>query len=85
MHDLYTKAEQLAGRPVEVEKTKDGKYIVLFMVLGQSPPPKCDTEQEALEKFIEWLALRAVAISALPVIDTEEENRPAPKDGAGEF
>lgn len=85
MRELYDRAEQLAGRPVEVEKTKDGKYIVLFMALGHSPPPKGDTEKEALEEFVSWLSIKAASKSSLPEIDDEEENRPAPKDSAGEF
>ena len=84
MHELYSKAVQLAGRSIEIEKTKDGKYIVVFMVLGHSPPPKGDTEKEALEKFIEWSAIRTVVISALPPVDAAD-HRPPPKDDVSEF
>lgn len=55
IEELKAKAESLAMRPVEVEQTLDGKYIVLFMRFMHSPPPKGDTEQEALEKFIEYM------------------------------
>jgi len=50
--DLQARADELAGRPVEVEQTKDGKYIVLFMQFSQPPPPKGDTPEEALTGFI---------------------------------
>ena len=88
MQKLYEKAAELAGRTVEVEKTKDGKYIVLFLVLGASPPPKGDTEQEALEKFIEWGKDMPAHLSSLPEVDLHDDadsNRPAPKDNLDEF
>lgn len=55
---LLARAAELAGRDIEVEKTKDGKYIVLFMSMTESPPPKGATVNEALEKFIEWAEAR---------------------------
>ena len=87
MIELYKKASDLAGRTVEVEKTRDGKYIVLFMVLGKSPPPKGDTEQEALERFLEWGKDMPSHLSALPEVDLHdsEDHRPAPKDDVSEF
>lgn len=56
--ELYVQAEKLTGRPVEVEKTRDGKYIVLYMNLMSTPPPKADTEDDALTRFIEWYQVR---------------------------
>lgn len=52
---LYEKAEKLAGRPVEVEKTKDGKYIVMWMSFSSFPPPKGGCTEDALELFIEYM------------------------------
>lgn len=49
---LYDKAEELAGRPVEVETLKDGQLIVLWMRFETSPPTPAATEKEALENFI---------------------------------
>jgi hypothetical protein len=57
-NQYQAKANELAGRPIEVEKTKDGKYIAIFMVFNESPPPKGDTEEEALKGFIEWYQKR---------------------------
>lgn len=54
MEELTKVASELLGRDVEVEKTRDGKYVVLFMSLTFPPPPKGDTAEEALGKFIEW-------------------------------
>ena len=48
-------AEQFLGREIEVEKTKDGKYIVLWINFNSSPPPKGDTEDEAIENFLKWI------------------------------
>jgi hypothetical protein len=71
LEELYAKAEQLAGRPVEVDQTKDGKFIVLWMSFGRSPPPKADTEVLALEGFIEMME-RVKPGSEVPEEDTEE-------------
>lgn len=51
---LKKRAEDMAGRPIEVEQLPDGKFIVMFMNFDQNPPPKGDTEAEALKKFIEY-------------------------------
>lgn len=51
---LKKRASELAGREVEVEQTKHGKYIVLWMRFEQSPPPVGDTEDEALQGFIDY-------------------------------
>ena len=58
MEELLKAAADLAGREVEVEKLKDGKYVVLFMSLTENPPPKADTEEEALVAFIKWAETR---------------------------
>ena len=55
MEKLLKKAEELAGRPIEVTKTSDGKHIVLWMRFGASPPPKEDTPEQALRSFIDML------------------------------
>lgn len=67
LSDLVFEAEALIGRPVELLKTKDGKFIVDFMSLTEAPPPKGDNEKEALRGFIEWCKLRPKKI--LPEID----------------
>lgn len=61
---LLERASSLAGRPVEVEQTTDGKYIVLWMSLSYPPPPKGATEEEALQLFIDHM-------SKLPKEDTD--------------
>ena len=80
METLYKEAADLACRSVEVEKTTDGQYIVLFLVMGQSPPPKGKTEKEALEVFIAWAKARPIV--DLPEVDL---HRPDPRDTASEF
>jgi hypothetical protein len=49
------KAEAIVGRPIEVEKTKDGKHIVVWINFNSAPPPKGDTEEEAIENFLNWI------------------------------
>jgi len=51
--ELYTKAAELAGRPVEVEKLTDGQFIALWMCFDVSPPKPAPTEEEALQNFID--------------------------------
>lgn len=72
MKQLAEKASALIGRDVEVERTKDGKYIVLFMSLSASPPPKGNTPEEALSKFIEWF--EASKVEVLPDLDILEDD-----------
>jgi hypothetical protein len=75
MEELYKRAAELAGRDVEVETTKDGKHIVLYMVFNQSPPPKGNSERDALEKFIEWAEKQPPKVLPevdLPVSDESE-------------
>ena len=55
---LLVAASFLANRSVEVEKTTDGKYIVLYMRFEKSPPPKEDTSIEALRSFIRMMLQR---------------------------
>lgn len=50
--ELYREAGDLAGRPVEVVGTKDRKYIVEWFSFGEPPPPKGNSEEEALSLFI---------------------------------
>jgi len=75
MKQLLEKASTILGRDAEVEKTKDGKYIVLFMSLTTSPPPKGDTPEEALEKFISWY--EDLNIEVAPNLDVlDEDDKP---------
>lgn len=52
---LYKRAEELAGRAVEVEKTAHGKYAVLWFNFSSTPSAPADTEEGALNNFIEKL------------------------------
>lgn len=85
MLDLYAKVAELVGRPVEVERTKDGKYIVLFMALGFPPPPKGDDEKGALEAFLSWAEGIPGLFAALSEADLHDDTRPMPKDDVSEF
>lgn len=53
MEPLLEKATALAGRPVEVVKTKTNEYMVEWFDFN-GPPPRGKTETEALEKFIAY-------------------------------
>ena len=55
LKSIYDEAEKLAGRPVEVVKTKDNKYVVEWFAFGKPPPPKADCPEDALCKFIQHL------------------------------
>lgn len=70
---LYTEAARLAGRPVEVEETTDGKFIVLWLHFQASPPPKADTEAKALAGFIAMMLQRKGTDDNLPEVDTKED------------
>lgn len=72
MEELLKRASEAIGREVEVEKLKDGKYIVLFMSLTESPPPKADTPEEALENFIEWAQTRPKR--ELPEVEVDDRS-----------
>ena len=45
----------LLGYDVETEQTVDGKFVVLYMNFNSKPPPKGDTEEEALTNFLTWV------------------------------
>jgi hypothetical protein len=62
--ELVKEAEILAGRPVEVEKLRDGRFVVLWMCFDVPPPTPGSTREEALKNFIE-------KIRALPVLPAE--------------
>ena len=47
--------ESAVGREIEVEKTSDGKFIVVWINFNSAPPPKGDTEDEAIENFLKWI------------------------------
>lgn len=66
MEELLKIASDLAGREVEVEQTMDGKFVVLWMQFGASPPPKGDTKEEALKNFIEYMKGRKNDRSDIP-------------------
>jgi len=83
MKELYAQAAELAGREVEVVPTRGGQKVVLFLVMGISPPPTGCDEKEALEKFISWAKERPIA--DLPEVDLHDDMRPLPKDSEGEF
>jgi hypothetical protein len=72
LQELHKQAAELSGRHVEVEKTADGKYIVLWMSFQRAPPPKADTPEGALTLFISMmLKLKAAGDT---IFDTEPEN-----------
>lgn len=73
---LAEKVTSLLGRDIEVERTRDGKYIVLFMSLTCSPPPKGDSPQEALEKFIAWYEYSKIEVA--PDLDFLEDDNGNP-------
>lgn len=52
---LLKEASDLVGRPVDVDRTKDGAFIVLYMCFGKKPPPKGKTREEALVNFIAYI------------------------------
>lgn len=52
--DLLIEAEALIGEKPEFEKLSSGKYIVMYMSFSTPPPPTGDTEEEALQNFVEW-------------------------------
>ena len=62
LDDIYKEAEELAGRNIEVEKTKDGKYIVMWMSFSSPPPPKGDCVKDALLEFIKYLKEKGKAV-----------------------
>lgn len=74
LKELQIEAEHLAGRPLEVEKTADGQWIVLYMSFDVGTPPKGDDPKEAWEKFLVWIKgvkpSAPEAISDLPLDDT---------------
>ena len=69
--ELLKRAEELAGRPVELEQTQDGQWIVLWMSFGALPPPKAATEEAALQGFIDMMLQRKAAGDNLPEEDTD--------------
>lgn len=69
---LLEKVKVLLDREVEIQKTEDGKYVVLYMSLVSPPPPKGDSKKEALEKFIKWYEEKGKTI--LPEYDDIEED-----------
>lgn len=74
MDELLKRAEELAGRPVELEQTQDKKWVVLYMTFERSPPPKGETQEEALRLFIEMMLKRGPEASNLPSTDDTKEN-----------
>jgi len=49
------KAAAMAGRPVEVERLADGRFIVLWMRFEVNPPPPGVDAEEALKSFIAYM------------------------------
>jgi hypothetical protein len=68
---LYSRAAELAGRPVEVERLENGQYIVLWMAFGMSPPYSAKDEAGALEKFIGMMEVCQIA-NPVPELSDEE-------------
>ncbi len=66
LETLKNRASALLNRDVEVEKTKDGMYVVLYMSFSSPPPPKGSSEEEALKFFIEWY-------ESMPRVNMSEE------------
>lgn len=60
--ELEEKIVSLIGE-CEVERLKDGKYIVMFMSFSAPPPPTGTTEEEAMTNFIAWFG------ELLPLLD----------------
>lgn len=52
---LYKKADEIAGRKVEVDKTKNGKYVALWFRHDVAPPLPGSSEEEALQNFINYM------------------------------
>ena len=68
--ELYAKAEALAGRPIEVDQTVDGQFIALWMSFEKSPPKKGETEEAALENFIEHMKNMDSSAVELPAVES---------------
>lgn len=72
LKNVYDEAEKLAGRPVEVVQTNDGKYIVEWLSFSDSPPPKADCPADALDGFIKHMrSLKALPDDQVPVIERD--------------
>lgn len=71
---MKEKIETLIGREFEVEQTKDGKYIVLYLTFNREPPPKGDTPEEAMENFIKWYGGYPQRVLPDDVPELEEED-----------
>ena len=78
--NLYKRAEELAGRPVEVSQLINGKFIVLWMAFEQDPPPADITEEGALKGFIEMMGGIDTEKLAPHLTDSELKEL-LPKDG----
>lgn len=52
---LLEVVSEMIGRKAEVEKLQDGKYAVVYFNVTEPPPPKGNTEEEALKSFIQQL------------------------------
>lgn len=69
---LFAWAEELAGRPVEVEELSDKTFIVMWMSFDRPPPPKGNTTAIALKNFIAMmLQLREAKDKIFDYEDTE--------------
>src|SRR5688572_20321201 len=68
--ELHQEVSLYLGRVAEIERLKDGQYIVLFMSFSEVPPPKGATPEEAMENFLSWWKSRNV--SEAPEADLDE-------------
>jgi hypothetical protein len=78
MENLYEQAKVLAGREVVVAQTTDGKYVVEWLSFSHAPPPKADTEKEALEGFISMMF-------KIKERDNEDDTRGSDDTSSGEL
>ena len=74
MKELLAEASRLAKREVEVEKTSDGKYIVLYLSFDKAPPPKGETPADALSSFIDMMLRRSEAEATMGSDEQSEES-----------
>lgn len=52
--DMLVEAQSRIGEVPEIEKLATGEYIVMFMNFNSEPPPRGDTPEKALERFLDW-------------------------------
>ena len=58
--ELRARATELLGREFEIEETTDGMFVPVFFDYNNRPPPKRETELDALEAFVSYLENREI-------------------------